>query len=128
MLNKPSCFGIAIFLIFSIPLVHGDSHERYEKFIPLGYSPGLSEKYTTIGSIVATDEDEKTVTVSTDSESHIYRVNENTKIWLDRSQIKARNLDGSFTDLKEGLNVEIRTDPAEDKAVAKWIKVQITNH
>ncbi|EDZ67058.1 hypothetical protein NOC27_385 [Nitrosococcus oceani AFC27] len=128
MLKKLSCLGIAIFLILSIPLSQGESHERYEKFIPINYALGMDEKYTATGSIVAVDKEEKIVTISANSESHAYKVTDDTKIWLDRSQIKAKNMEGSLTDLKKGLKAEIKIYSTEDKAVAKWIKVQIINN
>jgi hypothetical protein len=127
MFKKLSFLGANLLLTFSILLTPVHSQERYEKFIPFEYHPGLSNKYTALGSIVEVDKDKKTVTIRTDAKTHSYKVTKHTQIWLDRSQLKARNLKGSFSDLKEGLRAEIEMDPTVDKEEesAKWIKIQM---
>lgn len=127
MFKKLSFLGTALLLAFSILLAPAHSQERYEKFIPFDYHPGLSNKYTALGSIVEVNEDKKTVTIRTNTKTHSYKVTKDTQIWLDQPQPETRNAKGSFSDLKAGLKAEIGMDPAENKGeeVVRWIKVQI---
>lgn len=127
MFKKLSFFGTALLLAFSILLAPAHSQERYEKFIPFEYHPGLSDKYTALGRIVEANKDKKTVTIRTNTETHSYKVTKDTQIWLDRTQLETRNVKGSFGDLKTGLKAEIGMDPAANKEeeVASWIKIQI---
>lgn len=129
MFKKLSFPGTALLLLFSILLTPVYSQERYEKFIPFGYHTGLGNEHSVLGSIVDTDKDKKTVTIRTSAGTHSYKVTKDTQIWLDRSQLDARNLKGSFSDLKTGLRAEIEMNPAMDKEEksAKWIKVQISS-
>lgn len=126
MFKKLSFLGTALLLTFSILLAPVHSQERYEKFIPFDYHPGLSNKYTALGSIVEVNKDKKTVTIRTNAETHSYKVTKDTQIWLDRLQLETRNVRGSFSDLKAGLKAEIGMDPAVNKEeeVARWIKIQ----
>ncbi|QBQ56540.1 hypothetical protein E3U44_10930 [Nitrosococcus wardiae] len=132
MFKKQPGLGTILFLMLFISGADGANSdrgeefiERYEKFIPFDYSPGLESKKVAIGNIVAIDREAKMVTIRIDSETHRYKVMEDTPIWLDQPQRKTRNLKGSLSDLEVGLRAEIQTDPGEDKEVAKWIKVQI---
>jgi hypothetical protein len=54
------------------------------------------------------------------------RVSRDTKIWLDRTALKATNIAGRFADLQAGRQVEIKYADAERRQVAEWIKVKVT--
>lgn len=132
MLKKRLMLAMVPFLMFSFSEAYGaDSErdekfvERYEKFIPFDYSPGLESEQVTIGEIVAVDKEAKRVTIRADSETYHYKVMEDTSIWLDRTQLKESNLRGSLSDLGAGLKAEIQTASEGDEKVAKWIKVKI---
>jgi len=45
---------------------------------------------------------------------------------LDRNQQKQPNQNGAINDLQKGRKVEIKLRKGEPKAVAEWIKVQVT--
>ena len=94
-----------------------------EQFIPIGYSPGVSNKYTYIGSIVAVDREAHTIVVQSNRGKRTIRVTPRTRIWLDRSKIKRTNLVGSYSDCEEGRKVEIMHD-RDDENVADWIKIE----
>ena len=95
-----------------------------EKFIAVGKSPGVSGKVTVIGEVEQYDAQNRTLTVASASGKHTCKLNDKTKIWLDRTKLKQSNLTGTFADLKKGRRVEIKHEDAERKT-ADWIKVEI---
>lgn len=90
-----------------------------EIYIPIGQSPGLSGKYTYMGNIESVNK--RTQTIKADGRE--VKIARDTKIWLDRTTLKARNSTGSFADLQSGRQVEIKYVDADRKQVAEWIKV-----
>jgi hypothetical protein len=97
-------------------------------FIPVGQSPGLSNKVTLIGTIERLDPQTRTVAVEGPAGRGTASVTERTKIWLDRSTQRLVNQRGAFADLKKGLLIEVKyQDPqgrAAGKGPAEWVKVQ----
>jgi hypothetical protein len=116
---------VAIILFWCIPHVYGQ--KATEIFIPVGQSPGLSGKYTSIGKITAIDTLNQIITVTDSSETYTVKITRRTKIWLDKSKLKLTNQKGAFTDLKKNLLAEIKyeNNQRQDKGPAEWIKVQI---
>jgi hypothetical protein len=96
-----------------------------EIFIPIGQSPGLSNKSSLIGTLESVDPGKKMVTVLSPSGAKTVAINDRTLIWLDRSLQKLPNQKGASSDLQQGRKVEIKLREGEPKAVAEWIKVQI---
>lgn len=94
-----------------------------ERYIPIGESPGVSGKLSTIGVISNVDSGARTVTVDGASGSRTYRVDDKTYIWLDRSGWRLTNLVGSYRDCSVGQRVEIM-HRRDDENAAYWIKVQ----
>ena len=117
---------IAVALLWGMPSVYGQ--KATEIFIPVGKSPGLSGKYTSIGKITAIDTLNRTITVADSSESYNVKITERTQIWLDKSKLRLTNQKGAFTDLRKDLLVEVKYENnlRKDKGSAEWIKVQIT--
>lgn len=108
----------------------GGAHAAYgqeatEIYIPIGQSPGLSEKTSLIGTLESVDRGRKTVTVSSASGARTVALTERTSIWLDRSLQKQPNRSGAIADLQQGRKVEIKLRKGEPKPVAEWIKVQV---
>ncbi len=104
------------------------AQEMTERFIPVGQSPGLSGKATVIGKIQAINARDQTVTIAGPAGTWSAKVTERTKIWLDRSMSRKTNLTGTFSDLRQGLTVEVKPDGSQRGAQsgpAEWIKVQI---
>jgi hypothetical protein len=116
---------VAIALFWVTPNVYGQ--KATEIFIPVGKSPGLSGKYTSIGKITAIDTLNRTITVADSSESYNVKITERTQIWLDKSKLKLTNQKGAFADLRKELLVEVKYEEnqRQDKSSAEWIKVQI---
>ena len=107
-------------LILLLACSTAGAHQMTEKYIPVGMYPQLDSQYTTNGSIEAVNAGQNTVTIG----GKTAKVTDRTLIWLDRSLLKEKNVDGSFGDLREGLKAEFKlADPNGD--VAKWVKVQI---
>jgi hypothetical protein len=125
MLKLLTGIGVTLALLFGVP--DANAQKATEIFIPLGKSPGLSGKYTTIGKIDAINAPDKTITMTDSLGSYTIKVTERTKIWLDNSQLKSTNQKGSFADLREGLLAEVKHEDAarKDKGAAEWIKIQI---
>lgn len=112
--------GLITALLCGMSYAHGQ--RATEQFIPIGQSPGLSNKYTYIGMIEAVDPQQRTVTAA----GHTVRITEQTRIWLDRSLLKLSNQVGSFGDLQKGRKVEIKYADSAQPQVAQWVKVQVT--
>jgi len=119
---KLKVIGIIFILFWST--ADARAQKATEIFIPIEKSPGLSGKYTVIGKIDSTRNQDQTITVTDSTESHIFKVTERTKIWLDRSRLKLTNQKGAFEDLQMGLLVEVKYEGEEHKDAAEWIKVQ----
>jgi hypothetical protein len=100
-----------------------------EMFIPLGQSPGLSSKYTVIGTIETVDARNRTIIITGPSETWSAQITDQTKIWLDRSKLRLTNQKGTFADLRKGRLVEVKYEDAnrKGKSPAGWIKVQVTS-
>jgi len=94
-----------------------------EQFIPIGKSPGISDKYSYIGVVVAVDRDTHTIDVQSNRGTKTIRVREDTRLWLDRSKAKRTNPDASYADCKVGVTVEVMY-VHDDKATADWIKIE----
>jgi hypothetical protein len=119
-------FGVTITLFLGIPYAHGQ--KATEIFIPLGKSPGLSGKYTTIGKIDTANAQDQTITMTDSLGSYTIKVTGRTNIWLDNSKLKATNRKGTFAELRKGLLAEVKYENSarKDKGTAEWIKIQIT--
>ncbi|MCI0399851.1 MAG: hypothetical protein L0Y67_07820 [Gammaproteobacteria bacterium] len=116
--------GFTMALLCGASFVHAE--RETEMFIPIGQSPGLSDKLTIIGEVQAVSADGQTITVGTPSGSHGATLTERTKIWLDRSTVKLTNLYGSSSDVQIGRTVEIDYENHTPNGSARWIKVKIT--
>ena len=111
--------GLIIALLCGMSYAHGQ--KATERYIPIGQSPGISNKYTYIGAIEAIDPQQHTVTAA----GHTVQITGETHIWLDRSLQKLSNHTGSFSDLQTGRKVEIYTGTMQSQ-VAEWVKVQVS--
>lgn len=118
-----SGIGMAVVLFGAISHAHGQ--KETERYIPLGQSPGVSQKYTSIGEIAEVDAARRTVTVAEQAGRRTVRITEKTRIWLDRTKLKQANLSGRFTDLQKGRRVEVKYEDPERRQVADWVKVEI---
>ena len=118
-----SGLGVAIALMSAVFQVH--AQKETERYIPLGQSPGVSQKQTSIGEIAEVDQQKQTVTIVEPAGRRTVKITEKTRIWLDRTKLKQANLSGSFTDLQKGRRVEVKYEHPDRRQVADWVKVEI---
>jgi hypothetical protein len=97
-----------------------------EQFIPIGLSPGISQKQTAICTVDSMNLRDLMVTVSESGVRRIVRLTPRTHVWLDRSKLKLPNLEGGPGDLQPGRRIEIKFENPVLRRVADWVKVEIT--
>lgn len=124
MLNRYLSLAIAVVLLGGTLEAFGQ--EATEMFIPIGLSPGLSGKGSLIGTLESMDPGKRMVTISSSSGTRTVGITDRTRIWLDQSQQKQSNQNGAINDLQKGRKVEVKLRKGEPKAVAEWIKVQVS--
>ena len=124
MLNRYLRLAIVVVLLGSTLEAFGQ--EATEMFIPIGQSPGLSGKGSLIGTLESVDPGKRMVTISSSLGAQTVGITDRTLIWLDRSQQKQPNQNGAINDLQKGRKVEVKLRKGEPKAVAEWIKVQVS--
>lgn len=107
---------------------HAHGQRATEQYIPLGQSPSLSGKYTSIGAVAAVDPQRRTITVRNSSGSYAVKIVDATRIWLDRSKLKQTTVAGSFGDLKMGQKVEVKFQGNDRDRPADWVKVEMLQH
>jgi len=117
-----SGLGVVIPVLCTIASAY--AQEATERYIPIGQSPGLSQKVTSMGEIATVDAQQRTITITEQAGSRTVRIEKDTRIWIDRTRLKLTNLTGGFADLRKGSRVEVKyADPAR-RDVADWVKVE----
>jgi hypothetical protein len=116
---------IAVMIAAFCAMSHAHAQRATERYIPLGQSPGVSQRVTWIGEIAAVDESKRTLTIVEPAGRRTVGITEKTRIWLDRTKLKQPNLTGSFADLQKGRRVEVKVQEAERRQAADWVKVEI---
>jgi len=123
MLNR--YLRLAIVVVALGGTLDASGQQATEMFIPIGQSPGLSNKGSVIGTLESVDPGKRMVTISSSSGAQTVGITDRTLIWLDRSEQKQPNQNGAINDLQKGRKIEIKVRKGEPKAVAEWIKVQV---
>ena len=123
MLNRYLRLAIVVMVLGGT--LEASGQQATEMFIPIGQSPGLSNKGSVIGTLESVDPGKRMVTISSPSGAQTVGITDRTLIWLDRSEQKQPNQDGAINDLQKGRKVEVKIRKGEPKAVAEWIKVQV---
>lgn len=111
-----------IALLCAMSPAHGQ--KAAERYIPIGQSPGISQKLSATGQIAGVDGAKRTVTIAGATGRVTVKITGQTRIWLDRSKLKQPALAGSFADLQRGRSVEVKVLGAGRGQVADWIKVE----
>jgi len=117
---------LAIVIVLLGGALEASGQQATEMFIPIGQSPGLSGKGSLIGTLESVDPGKRMVTISSSLGAQTVGITDRTLIWLDRSQQKQPNQHGAINDLQKGRKVEVKLRKGEPKAVAEWIKVQVS--
>ncbi len=123
MRSLVSGLGLALALCASS---HAHGQKATEQFIPIGQSPGVSQKYTSIGVVAEVDAAARTVTIADPAGPRTVRISEKTRIWLDRTKLKQTSVPGGFADLQKGRRVEVKYLDPERRDIAEWVKVEIS--
>jgi hypothetical protein len=123
MLNRYLRLAIVVMVLGGT--LEASGQQATEMFIPIGQSPGLSNKGSVIGTLESVDPGKRMVTISSPSGAQTVVITDRTLIWLDRSEQKQPNQNGAINDLQKGRKVEVKIRKGEPKAVAEWIKVQV---
>ena len=123
MLNYLMKIAIMIFLLAVNHTTYGQ--KATEIYIPVGQSPGLSGKYTTIGTVSTINAPEKTVIMSNSVGTYTIKIADETRIWLDKSLLKIKNETGTFEAIEEGMLIEVKYKYNKPENAVEWVKVQI---
>jgi hypothetical protein len=113
---------IVIFGFFALAL----AEKSAELYLPIGRSPGLSDKFNLTGTIAEVSSQDQTLTVMTGaSGTDTVTITEYTLIFLDKSKLRQPNQYGTFSDIKAGMLIEVRFEADKRHRPAEWIKLQI---
>lgn len=124
MLNKIAAIFIITIIIFGLlPLVLAE--KTTELYLPIGKSPGLSDKFSLIGTIAEVNSQDRTLTVTGASGTYTVHTTEYTLIFLDKSKLRQTNRYGTFSKFKAGMLIEVRFEADKRHRPAEWIKLQI---
>ena len=121
--NLSNVFAAAVLTLACLGPSSTHGQQTTEQFIPIGQSPGVSDTYSYIGTIIAVDMAAHTIVVDSNRGERTVSVTEGTRIWLDRSGTKKTNTVGSYDDCEVGRKVEVMHEH-DDEAVANWIKIE----
>ena len=125
MLKRLATVGLAIGILLTVSIY---AQKSTEIFVPIGESPGLSGKYSVVGEIRSFDCANRIVTIRNDDGEHSARVTDTTIIWMDGTEIKKTNREGSVTDCRAGRLCEVKYvyDGANRTGDAEWIKIRVS--
>lgn len=118
---------ITLTLVFAIATASAAfAHIGTEVYIPIGKSPGISGEHSYIGEI--TERETEGYGLMLDRAHGGYsnvEINEETRIYLDRSKMGKRNLRGSYSDCRPGRRIEVKFRDNDPSQPAEWIKVEV---
>ena len=120
IIGRCRLIGLVVAMVMLTPAM---AQKATEQYIPIGKSPGASQKYSYIGTIVAVDSETHVITVENEAGRHDLRVAKETLIWLDRTKRKRRNSMGTFADCEVGRSVEVM-HLLDDSRTAAWVKIE----
>ena len=119
---KHKIISLIVFLLVSVS--SASAEKSTELYIPIGNSPGLSGIYTIIGNIDRVDLQNRTLVLSTASDSYAIEVTERTFIYLDKSKARLSNTHGTLADCQTGDTIEVKWEDDDPAQPAEWIKVE----
>src|SRR4030095_1567210 len=101
------------------------AQKETEVFIPLGKSPGVSDKYSVMGRVETVNGSDSTVTIRQETGMTTIKVTASTEFYLDRSKLKLSNTKCTFAHCKPGSMVEAKYKDNKPGALIEWLKVQL---
>jgi hypothetical protein len=123
MLKNIISIAIVAALLVIAPNAIGE--KATEIYIPIGKSPGLSGKYTVIGTIEDVNYQNRTLSMSHDANRYTVTITDRTMIYLDKSQVLQSNFYGTMADCKKGMTAEVKFEDNMRSKPAEWIKLRI---
>ena len=111
-------------LLLCLVSLSSKANKMTEQFIPIGNSPGVSYKQTSIGIIDTVDSEKREISVTEiDGAQKRYIVSDKTWVWLDNSKRQKANTVGDFKDCMVGQMVEVM--PMQNHLdQAEWVKIE----
>lgn len=106
---------------------YSPAQKSTELYIPIGKSPGLSGKYTTLGKVESINLQDSTITIAIEAASKTIKIKGHPEVMLDNSDLKVPNKMGSLTDIKEGVLIEVKYRYNKPDDSIEWIKCKINN-
>ncbi len=124
---KRPAIPFVVLALLVLAAAQSDAQRSTERYIPIGQSPGLSGKFTIIGTVTSVDPGSRTLDCAYESRTVRVRITADTRIWLDRSRKKLTNLTGSFGDCVANRRIEVKfvNNEVKDGGEADWIKVDM---
>jgi hypothetical protein len=105
-----------------------NANRMTEQFIPIGESPGISYKQTSVGIIDAIDQGNHEISLTDiDGLQKRYKVSDKTWIWLDKSKQGKSNTRGEFGNFKAEQTVEVKPMQGQPEQ-AEWVKIEQITH
>ena len=116
---------ITLGLLTGIFSLSSNANKMTEQFIPIGNSPGVSYKQTSIGIIDSIDPGKREISVTEiNGARKRYIISDKTRIWLDNSRQKKMNSIGEFENCEVGQMAEVM--PRQDQPDnAEWVKLEL---
>ncbi len=110
-------------VVMSALAVSAAGHPATERYIPMGYWTSIGVENSYIGDVTDVASDGATLAYQTEGRRTTIRIDDETRIYIDRSHLGKKSLRGTREDLRPGRRMEIklRTDAS---GVAEWIKVR----
>ena len=94
----------------------GAAHPQTERYIPIGQSPGMMDLLA--GTVAYRRGGQVNI------QGKEVTLEDNTRVWIDRSMYGRTNLVGDLSDCRTGRYVEIRYREKDGANVAQWVKVR----
>ena len=116
-----------IVLIFVFCWICSDlyAQKMTEIYIPVGQSPGVSGKYSLMGSVESVNMNDSTVTIRQDGGSKTtIKITAGCAVYLDKSKLKLSNKKGYCANIKQGMKAEAKYKDNKPGGLIEWIKVQ----
>jgi hypothetical protein len=124
--TKLTPFPIIILLLLSVVNHEALSQKLTEVFIPLGKSPGVSGKMTTVGKVEDIRRGSYAMTITqSDKSNATIKAETSTVIYLDRSNLTQPSTTGKWEDIRPGLMIEAKYKDESKRGPIEWIKVQM---